>query len=256
MSTRPRLNDQRIAEALNLLKHSDSVEFKLTVPDTDQHSAVAALDLDPLEAELRQVVFFDTPDLKLSRGGLVVRARRIRQCGDAVIKLRPVVPTDLSKKLRRSDGFTIEVDMMPHAVVCSGSLKVKVDNGDVKEVLAGNRPIRKLFRHEQRSFYKEHAPANVDLDSLTPFGPITVAKLKFSARRFWKRMAVAELWFYPDASRILELSTKCAQDEAFQVLAEARGFLRGHGITSTGEQQTKTRKALEYFSRLHAGDQR
>ena len=72
MSTRPRLNDQRIAEALNLLKHSDSVEFKLTVPDTDQHSAVTALDLDPLEAELRQVVFFDTPDLKLSRGGLVV----------------------------------------------------------------------------------------------------------------------------------------------------------------------------------------
>ena len=83
------------------------------------------------------MIFFDTPDLKLNRGGLVVRARRIPQCGDAVIKLRPVVPTDLSKKLRRSEGFTIEVDLMPNALVCSGSLKVKVDNVDVKEVLAG-----------------------------------------------------------------------------------------------------------------------
>ena len=146
--------------------------------------------------------------------------------------------------------------MMPHAVVCSGSLKFKVDNGDVKEVLAGKRPIRNLFQHEQRSFYEEHAPTNVDLDFLTPFGPITVAKLKFSARRFWKRMAVAELWFYPDASRILELSTKCAQDEAFQVLAEARGFLRGHGIYFDWRATNEDPQGAEYFSRLHARDQR
>ena len=63
---------------------------------------------------------------------------------------------------------------------------------------------------------------------------------------------VAELWFYPNGSRILELSTKCAPSEAFQVSAESRAFLAERGVDLSGRQQTKTRTALEYFSKLHA----
>ena len=58
-----------------------------------------------------------------------------------------------------------------------------------------------------------------------------------------------ELWLYPDGSRILELSTKCAPSETFQVAVETRAFLSERGITPTGGQQTKTRKALEFFSK-------
>ena len=47
---------------------------------------------------------------------------------------------------------------MPGAFVCSGSLKGKVDNTDVKEVMQGKRPIRKLFSPEQRFLYAEYAP--------------------------------------------------------------------------------------------------
>ena len=43
-------------------------------------------------------------------------------------------------------------------------------------------------------------------------------------------------------------ATKCPPDEAFQVAAEARAFLVKHGIDLGGEQQTKTRTALEFFS--------
>ena len=60
---------------------------------------------------------------------------------------------------------------------------------------------------------------------------------------------VVELWLYPDGTRILELSTKCAPDEAFQVAAEGRAFLTERGIDLGGEQTTKTRKALEFFSK-------
>ena len=60
---------------------------------------------------------------------------------------------------------------------------------------------------------------------------------------------VVELWLYPDGTRILELSTKCAPAEAFQVAAESRAFLTERGIELGGEQQTKTRKALEFFSK-------
>ena len=73
-------------------------------------------------------------------------------------------------------------------------------------------------------------------------------KLKYAPKAFDRRL-VAEMWLYPDGSRILELSTKCAPDEAFQVAAETRAFLAGNGVDLGGEQETKTRKALEFFSK-------
>jgi hypothetical protein len=78
-------------------------------------------------------------------------------------------------------------------------------------------------------------------------GPIFVLKLKFAPKNFDRKM-VAEMWLYPDGSRILELSTKCAPTEAFQVAAEARAFLSEQGVDLGGEQETKTRKALDFFS--------
>ena len=252
MSTQQtQLTDQGMAQVLSLLKDTDGVELKVTVPDADLHSAVLELDLDVLDCDLRQAVFFDTPDLQLSRAGVVVRARRTRKGGDSVVKLRPVVPAKLPRRLRRADGFTIELDAMPAAFVCSGSLKERVENSDVKEVLRGTRSIHRLFSREQRAFYAEHAPKGLDLDDLTPFGPINVAKTKFELDETIGREAVAELWFYPDGTRILELSVKCMPDEAFHLAVATRAVLTRRGITLIGEQQTKTRKALQYFSRLH-----
>jgi hypothetical protein len=74
-----------------------------------------------------------------------------------------------------------------------------------------------------------------------------VLKVKFSPEDYQRRL-VAELWLYPDGSRILELSTKCAPMEAFQVAAEVRAFFSGKGVDLSGEQQTKTKVALEYFA--------
>lgn len=245
-------SDQHLLEALGRFADADNVELKMTVSDSDQRSAVTALGMDVLDAEIRQVVFFDTQDLRLDRTGVVVRARRTHKGGDTVVKLRPMEPSTLPRKLRHASHFKIEVDVMPGRFVCSGSFKGKVDNADVKDVLAGRRPIRKLFLPEQRAFYEEHAPQGLDLDSLKLFGPINVAKLQSSHKRFKGRGVVAEMWFYPDGSRILELSTKCACDEALEVLAEARATLTRAGISPGAEQVAKTRKALEYFSRLYA----
>ena len=235
---------------LRLLKDADNVELKVTVPDADRQSAVLKLDLDVLDCELRQVVFFDTPDLRLNGAGVVVRARRARNGGDSVVKLRPVVAAQLPSELRHTSGFKIELDAMPGTFVCSGALKARVDSADVKEVLQGTRSIRKLFSREQRAFYAAHAPKGLDLDALTPLGPINVARTKFELDEAIGRRSVAELWFYPDGTRILELSMKCAPEEAFQLAAQMRVILTRHGINPTGEQQTKTRKTLQYFSRL------
>src|SRR5690349_18283268 len=93
---------EELATLLALIKESDSVELKLTVPESHQRSTVMGLGMDPLEAQIRQIVFFDTPDLALDRAGVVVRARRVRDKGeDSVVKLRPVQPETVPGKLRR-----------------------------------------------------------------------------------------------------------------------------------------------------------
>jgi hypothetical protein len=95
-------------------------------------------------------------------------------------------------------------------------------------------------------------PDGPDLDDLVTLGPVNVLKLKYEPEPFAHRLAV-ELWFYPDGTRILELSTKCAPGQAFQFAAEARAFLSTTGIGLASDQQTKTRTALDYFSRTRAG---
>lgn len=246
--TTPLLSDAALGELLGLIKKSDSVELKLTVPDSAIRSTADSLGMDPLEAELRQVIFFDTPDLALNQAGVVVRARRIQGgAGDTVVKLRPVVPDQLSPELRRKAGFGVEVDAMPGGFVCSASMKGKSSADVVREVALGRSKAASLFSKEQRDFYKAQSPDGLKLNDLAVLGPINIMKLKFDPTGFGRRM-VAELWLYPDGSRILELSTKCAPAEAFQVAAEARSFLGTHGVDLSGEQQTKTKNALEYFT--------
>jgi hypothetical protein len=244
----PALTDEQLRELFGLIEGADSVELKLTVPDEDRNSTVVALGMDPLDAYLRQIFFFDTPDLALDRAGVVTRARRSQgRPDDSVVKLRPVNPVDLPDEARASEFFGVEVDAMPGGFVCSGSFKGELKTGHVKEAVAGERSLHKLFSKGQRAFWAEHAPAGLDLNQLSVLGPVTVLKLKYKPEGYGRKL-VAELWFYPDGSRILELSTKCKPEEAFDVAARTRAYLSGQGVNLSGEQQTKTRTALEYFS--------
>jgi hypothetical protein len=242
-----RLSDDDLARMIALMKDSDSVELKLTVPESDHRSALAALELDPLDAQIRQVFFFDTPDLALNKNGVVVRARRVQKKGDdSVVKLRPVIPSELPSRVRKSPDFGVEVDAMPGGFVCSGSMK-GTPREDVRGTIIGKKPLRGLFSKEQRAFYADQAPEGLKLDDLSMLGPIFVLKLKFAPKGLDRKL-VAEMWLYPDNSRILELSTKCETSEAFQAAAEARSFLAERGVELGGEQETKTKKALEFFS--------
>ena len=250
----PRIADADLLRLMALLKGADSVELKLTVPTESQRATIVGLGLDPVEAQPRQVFFFDTPDLTLDRAGIVVRARRIAGGrADTVVKLRPVDPAGLSPELRKNASFNVEVDVLPGGFVCSGSFKGRSNGQDVRDAVAGTRPLRKIFTKEQRAFYRQHAPEGLELDALVPLGPTFILKGAFIPRELGRRF-VAEMWLYQDGSRILELSTKCLPTEAFQVAADARAYLIAHGVTLGGAQQTKTRTALEFFQgQLAAG---
>jgi hypothetical protein len=247
----PRISDDQIIEIMRLLKGSDSVELKVSVPSDAHRATIQGLPIDPVEAQPRQVWFFDTPDLTLNQAGIVVRARRIQGGrGDTVVKLRPVVPDELPPELRTSGSLNVEVDVLPGGYVCSASFKGRSDGATILDAVSGKTPLRKVFSRDQRTFYEERAPAGLDLDSLVPLGPTFVLKGQFTPEELGRRM-VAEMWLYPDGSRILELSTKCLPSEAFQVSAETRAYLAERGVKLGGTQQTKTRLALDFFSNQH-----
>jgi hypothetical protein len=255
-TARPALSDDELQTLVSLIKDVDSIELKLTVPELAQLPTARALGLDPLQAQLRQVFFFDTPDLELDKRGVVVRARRSQKKGDdTVVKLRPVVPSELPKGLRRSPSFGVELDASPQGYVCSGSLKGAPAAGAVREAVTGGRSVRRLFSREQQALFEEHAPEGIALDDLSILGPLLVMKLKYAPTGFDRKL-VSELWLYPDGSRILELSTKCDPSQAFQVAAETRAFLGSRGIDLGSPQQTKTRTALEFFVKQPAGKQK
>ena len=67
------------------------------------------------------------------------------------------------------------------------------------------------------------------------------------------RRIVAEIWLYPDGSRILELSTKCLPDGDVPGRRGGQGLpARAGASTSSGAQQTKTKTALEFYAgQLH-----
>ncbi|HET8755589.1 MAG TPA: hypothetical protein VFM58_06260 [Solirubrobacteraceae bacterium] len=253
MTTALRTSDEDVVRMLELARGVDSVELKLTVPDAHHRSTIIELGMDPLDAQIRTVSFFDTPDLTLNRAGVIVRARRVQgRADDSVVKLRPVDPAELPQRLRNHPDMGVELDAMPGGFVVSASMKARLGTNDVRRCVMGERPVRKLFTKPQRAFYAEHAPAGIELDDLTLLGPIFVLKLSWTPPELRRKM-VAEAWFYPNGSRILELSTKCPPAEMFQVAAETRGYLAERGVDLSGQQQAKTRTALDYFVKHRTG---
>src|SRR4051794_29001843 len=170
------LSDDQLRELEGLLRQVDSVEFKMTVPEDDQFSSAQAIGLDPLDAQIRQIYFFDTPNLTLEKNHVVLRARRVQHgADDSVVKLRPV-PKTLLAELRALEEFKVEVDAMPGTFVCSGSLKGQLGAKDVKAAVTRNAEIESLFSKEQRDFYAEHAPKGLGLNDLSVLGPVLVHK--------------------------------------------------------------------------------
>jgi hypothetical protein len=244
-----------VRKILELAKGSKSIEIKLSVPMSGHRATIMGIGLDPVEAQPRQVYFFDTRDLDLNRAGLIVRARRIQGGrADTVVKLRPVDPAMIDAELKRSDSFKIELDVMPDGYfVCSASYKGVATGQEVLDVTAGTMSIRSLFSKEQRAFYDAHAPEGVEMKSLLTLGPTFLLKAKHQPKDF-KRGITVELWLLPDGKHVLEISTKCQPDEGFQVGTEFRAYLEDRGINVDEAQETKTKAALEYFKAgLEAG---
>ena len=243
-----RLGDCEIERLIALASEADCVELKLLVPQAI-HTAVCAnlgVDLESLRA--RTVYFLDTPDRALAHHGMVLRVRSIPRTPDhSVVKLRPVAPDEVPARLRNSKRFVVEIDVMPGGYVCSGALKARLGVRDVERAMAGRRPLQALFSKRQIALFARHAPAGVQIDDLSPLGPVDARRRKVRLEGLSLTLLV-ERWTYPDNFAILELSTRCQASHALPVLAQTAAALSACGVAPSAAQQTKTRTTLDVFS--------
>jgi len=242
-----RLSDADIGKVLELLKGSTSIELKLMV-ENSPGEILARLGFDPVEAEPRQVFFFDTPDLALNKAGVIVRARRSAGGrADTVVKLRPIDPQSISADLRRDPALKIEVDLMPGSYVCSASFKGRCPSDQVLKVCDGGLSLKSILTKTQRAIYAAYAPNGIAMTSLVPLGPTFLLRIRKQPVEF-DRLISLELWLYPDGSRVLEISTAGLPEEGFQLAAHFKSYLAACGIPTEAATATKTAKALQYFA--------
>jgi hypothetical protein len=253
-SALPTYDAEKLAALLAALPDVDSIELKLTVPHADQRTVIRRLGIDSIDAVIRQAVFVDDPDLRLSAGGVVIRARRTqRKPGDVTVKLRPMLPSEVPEGLRGLAGFKVELDASPAGFTCSASLTSNVSDKKVKALINGERALADVLDDTQRDLLAERLPEGVQMDDLRVLGPIHLLKTKFSPEGLARSMT-AELWLLPDGSRILELSTKCDPLQAFQVAAETKVFLAEHGVDLGAPQELKTGSALASLTSLTSAE--
>ncbi|WP_241829936.1 CYTH domain-containing protein [Parafrankia colletiae] len=246
------LTEPELDRLLAVASEVDRVELKLIVPAHAHESTCEALGVDFTRARRLRVCYLDTPDHALHRNGVVARIRSIvGGPDDAVVKLRPVVPADIPRRLRRAQDFVVEVDGMPGYYVCSGALRARLGADDVARVIAQRRAAHRLFTRRQLRLLSSRLPAGVRPEDLVMFGPVDAGRTKIRVAGLDRRLLV-ERWTYPDGSRILELSTRCLPAEALRVGARTADVLRAHGVELTGPHPTKTRATLDYFAGVAA----
>ncbi|WP_250007206.1 hypothetical protein [Actinoplanes sp. M2I2] len=228
-------------------KQAPKVELKVAVSSGDLRSLDANFD----GGLARRVYFLDTPDLALQQHGLIVRVRSTEgRAGDAVVKLRPVLPKALPAWLRNDNGFAVEIDALPDNYACSGALKRSLGRHEVERTIAAGKPLARLLSGRQRRLLTAYA--SVPLSALLTFGPVEVRKCRLTLAAL-DHPLMAEEWTFPDGSSIAELSTRCPSGKAAAVAAETSSALRAYGIVPDDEPQvTKTEATLRYFRPLFA----
>ena len=220
-----RLTPEQLQDVFALMKRADSVELKLSVPESAHRSTLKALRIDPLDAQIRQVFFFDTPDLALNK--LRHRGQGAAGAGKAE-RFRRQAETDRSSAAFQGDprfpqlwggsrcdarrlrlfGLDEGRPRQGRRPRCGGR-----KDSDSQDAFARAAPVlsRRMRRRDQT------------WTRSAPLGPIFVLKLRMVPEEL-KRRFVVELWLYPDGSRILELSTKSTPAEALNTAMETRGF--------------------------------
>ena len=227
----------RCSRVLRLIRGADSVELKVTVPAESHRATIQGLAARPRRGPAAAGLLLRHAGPGPQQGGPrrpgapdPGRPRRHRDQAPPGRARRP------ARELRARTPTSTSRSTCCRAA-SSARRRSRAGRRATRSATPSPAPSRSAgcSPRRQRAFYQEHAPAGIELDDLIPLGPTFMLKAPVRRAAGRRRSAtvrrlVAEMWLYPDGSRILELSTKCLPDEAFKVAAETRAYLLERGV--------------------------
>jgi hypothetical protein len=230
------------------------VEIKVNVAAPVQ-DALAALGLD--EGKERNIWFLEdltpgsVPPLPLLSAGVILRVRS-GKTGDSTVKLRPCRRTQLTddwaEAFQEGDfvEYRVEADWTGGRRSLAASAVSDLDPGTVAAATTAQTGPGTLFGTKQRKFLRDCADLRINLDAVTPLGPVRATK--------WKDIALGgfeaniERW-QAGTLDLLELSIR-AESDAEQ---HQRGFeaaVRDLGLRLDDDSESKTRRVLAELARI------
>jgi hypothetical protein len=226
----------------------NGVEYKVTIAPSQAAAVRELLRLTDGKAERADIRFYDTPQLELSRRGIVLRSRAVHDGPDDVtVKLRPVDPSRVDARWFSENGFKVETDKVGERGVTSASLTESSKRGRIADVDEGKRGLASLFTGDQERLLAELGGQPVDFDALSILGPVEARKWRLSPKDGPGPLAVDE-WTLPDGRQVLEVSIRAAQPQSEEAARALSDYLDAHGIHPASNQETKTKAALDYFA--------
>ena len=226
-----------------------AVEVKLTARIEDEDLVLGLLKESGEDAEERVVYFFDTPGLDLFDAGLVLRARKKHgDVDDTTVKLRPVDPARIPVDWTTTEGFEVEMDRVGDNQIISAKLTAEQDEGEIDEAVDGRRPLRRLFSSDQERLITEFGPTRRRVGGADHHGARSGSRSGRSTRRSsgtrWSRSVGSS----PTAPTLSSCRSRSSRARPRRLPATSRAYLESLGLDVGGDQQTKTRGALTFFT--------
>jgi Calcineurin-like phosphoesterase len=219
-------------------------EIKLLVHRDKVAQARTTLKLTRAPDKRYQIYFVDTADLKLNGAGLILRLRdKGRDKTEITVKYRPENP---SKPI--DEKWLAKLAREPEWLVGKGSnlsysLEQEIAGTELLEKPAEN--LAALFSDEQKAFVQHILKEEFDPAKLKVFGPIAAEIWEWDEPSVDDRVS-AELW---RDEQVFELSRKTKPDDLKKKAKEFEKAFKDKGIPVDSNPESKTRKALEYYSK-------
>jgi hypothetical protein len=227
----------------------ENAEIKVTVRADQIGLAMSRFALDKKHAERRWVTFYDTRALDLFSIGVILRTRKVQDGkDDSTAKLRPIDPSKVAPSWFGKSGFKCEEDWSGTTATPACSFSDDQDKGEIDDVAAGKRGIDKLYSADQERFIATYATRAPDYAHLAVLGPVD-AWVWSSRPADYSEKLTSERWELPDGSAILELSIRVPLATATAAQRTFLSYLAGKGLDTSSREDSKTRAALEYFSK-------
>ncbi|MGC5166210.1 hypothetical protein [Luteimicrobium sp. DT211] len=245
---------ENVSAVLAALRPDHPVTLRFTVAGHQQRRAFAALGPNLHGVGVRQVAFFDTPDLALRRSGVVAAARRT-QHGEAEvsIRVRATAPGSGLPGAAWSTSVEVDVDGVTAALTCVCSADAGAADEKVRALLSGRLHLGDLLDDVQLRVWERWVPHAVGPRDLQVLGPVHMLTRRYFPG-WYRRTLTAETWFVPGDPPLLDLVVQATPATACRLAETTTRALAARGVALHTLAESAPRSVFAALAAARTGE--